>query len=229
MLTEAELREIKERVDAATAGPWCWRKLGEHESLFADHGRRDVIMTDGRTRNERGVLVRAKAGMANPDFIAHARTDVPRLLDEIDMLKAERDEFMHLATDRSNAMVLARRERDEARADAAAVLSAVGAYLQALDQWRSLGIFGRENAKSYQAYEDVEPRFTASEKALRNITAAQPGPGAALLEKVRNLQDQATALCDALNPLTEPDWTMIGFLRGQVRNAIAAWKGETNA
>jgi hypothetical protein len=68
----------------ATSGPWVWRKLGEHESLFADHGRRDVILCDARTRNDTGILVRAKAGMPNPEFIATSRNAWDLMLDVVE-------------------------------------------------------------------------------------------------------------------------------------------------
>lgn len=74
------LEKIKELCSKATPGPWRWRQFGEHESLVADHGRRDTMLCDARTRNERGILVRAMAGMPNTEFIAASRTLMPRLL-----------------------------------------------------------------------------------------------------------------------------------------------------
>lgn len=75
-MTEAELAEIKARADAATPGPWrfkqgngtaAWFIRGEKESRLEIH----VIVDPGDDAR----------------FIASARTDIPKLLDEIERLR----------------------------------------------------------------------------------------------------------------------------------------------
>lgn len=83
---EKYLKKVKERCDAATEGPWCWRVFGTEQTLVQDTGPRKVIISGGYTRNDKGVLDPMSDGMPVSDFIAHARTDVPRLLEIIDFL-----------------------------------------------------------------------------------------------------------------------------------------------
>lgn len=66
--TTARLGEIRERVAAATEGPW-------------EHGDRQFTAGD----------------QADAEFIAHAREDVPWLLAEVERLTAERDRARDLA------------------------------------------------------------------------------------------------------------------------------------
>lgn len=86
-LSDEELAAIRTRVKAASPGPW------EAQEAFGG--------TFGRVRNDFGSLLgktpRIFDGGGNPtirrvedaEFMAHARTDVPKLLDEIAALKAE--------------------------------------------------------------------------------------------------------------------------------------------
>ena len=67
-LSGEELREIAARAEAATAGPWS---IGKYYDVVSEMGRL-VVKEGGRGNN--GV------------FIAHSRTDIPRLLDEIERL-----------------------------------------------------------------------------------------------------------------------------------------------
>lgn len=81
-MTDEELGEIKARCLAATAGPWASFIEGrDHEGgssfiMVGDEGSRaDDIELTGATE-------------ADQDFIAHARQDVPALLEEVKRLKA---------------------------------------------------------------------------------------------------------------------------------------------
>jgi hypothetical protein len=81
MMDSAELGAIRKRCDAATAGPW--------ESFVEgrDHlGGNDLIRTGGLD-NQSPDIELLGASVADQDFIAHARQDIPRLLDEIERLK----------------------------------------------------------------------------------------------------------------------------------------------
>ena len=71
------LKNIRERVEAATKGPWTWTK---EQDGWGDCGPNldgatdEVIGSWGHDAN--GIFV----DPADAEFIAHARTDLPRLL-----------------------------------------------------------------------------------------------------------------------------------------------------
>lgn len=85
MLTDAELKQMRERCDKATPGPWVPfvrpYQAGWSVSGIATADTADTIIScapnafGGRPGVE-----------SDRDFIAHARADIPRLLDEIDRL-----------------------------------------------------------------------------------------------------------------------------------------------
>ena len=101
-LTDAELQAIRERAEKATEGPWesvmdVTRKNGP---LRADVQQQNPVREIFKTGQKAGQLRRewhrnVAIGILFPacllhdaEFIAHARTDIPRLLAEIDRLKA---------------------------------------------------------------------------------------------------------------------------------------------
>ena len=91
-MTEKELQEIRARAEAATEGPWEWRKLeydeddSDTEMPWLDCAGDDPVMdfgdceqyypTEGTPPNE-----------ADAEFIAAARQDVPKLLAEVERLR----------------------------------------------------------------------------------------------------------------------------------------------
>ena len=78
-MTEERLHAIRSRVNAATSGPWGCYGDGAHEVF--DAGEYD----DG----DPGELVAPVVTKLNDAvFIAHARTDMPALLAEVDRLRA---------------------------------------------------------------------------------------------------------------------------------------------
>ncbi|HEX3860760.1 MAG TPA: hypothetical protein VHY35_03635 [Stellaceae bacterium] len=80
-LSVSELDEIRQRCDDATAGPWKSFVEGRDHTSGSS-----FIMTGGG--NGRGDDIElAEATTADQDFIAHARQDIPRLLDEIARLR----------------------------------------------------------------------------------------------------------------------------------------------
>jgi hypothetical protein len=80
-MTDEELAAIRARCEAATPAPWRSYFEGRDHTSGSD-----FIMTgeDARRGND---LELAGATRADQDFIAHARQDVPRLLDEIARLR----------------------------------------------------------------------------------------------------------------------------------------------
>lgn len=89
-LTLAEEAAIRERCEKATPGPW----LAYQSIVRVRCNRKDIRGMKGAP-----VLLRAGQGIdlklpdkdifANVAFAAHARTDIPRLLAELDRLRAE--------------------------------------------------------------------------------------------------------------------------------------------
>lgn len=80
-MTDVELEEIQLRCDAATQAPWVsYVEDRDHSS-----GSNFIMTGAGENRGEDIELTGAT--VADQDFIAHARQDVPRLLAEIQRLK----------------------------------------------------------------------------------------------------------------------------------------------
>lgn len=87
-ITESELDRIKERLKGITPGPWKadygnWEIESENEETsrdsicsFAPSDRTRVDGTDNPIHF-----------MDDAEFIAHARSDIPRLIEEIERLK----------------------------------------------------------------------------------------------------------------------------------------------
>ena len=89
-LTNGELDAMQARCDAATPGPW--RLIGDSfdppEWFVVTEDGCEVILgpTDAMPVN------------SNAEFIAHARTDTPRLIAEVRRLRAEADELFSALT-----------------------------------------------------------------------------------------------------------------------------------
>jgi hypothetical protein len=75
-LGEEEILAIGERCECSTPGPW--KSLVESRDHISGS---DFIMTGGRDIYLTGATV------ADQDFVAHARQDVPRLIAEVRRLK----------------------------------------------------------------------------------------------------------------------------------------------
>lgn len=81
-MTDLDLTAIRERANNATNGPWyAWdRGVGWHIALDPDG---DVRLPEGMRTD--------LALEADAVFIAHARKDIPKLLDHVDNLEAGRE------------------------------------------------------------------------------------------------------------------------------------------
>lgn len=80
-LDESELEAIIQRCNKASSGPWVSYVEGrDHESGS------NFIMT-GSVGNRGDDIELSGATIEDQDFIANARQDIPRLLDEIKILK----------------------------------------------------------------------------------------------------------------------------------------------
>ncbi len=81
-LSESQLMEIKARCEAATPGPWTSFIEGR------DHTSGDSFIQRGILDAWQEELYLTGATVADHDFIAHARQDIPLLLAEIERLQA---------------------------------------------------------------------------------------------------------------------------------------------
>jgi hypothetical protein len=83
-MTDERLKEIQERLNKATPGPWRISPRGgsDEERPFVDNKQYDVA----RMCHEAGVLGEPSFAWADADFIAYAREDIPFLLAEVERL-----------------------------------------------------------------------------------------------------------------------------------------------
>ncbi|MRR32473.1 hypothetical protein EG834_19585 [bacterium] len=79
-LSNEYLTEVKERVDSATPGPWI--SFVEGRDHFGGDSFIRVTMDDSMED-----MYLQGASIADQDFIAHARQDIPMLLGEIERLR----------------------------------------------------------------------------------------------------------------------------------------------
>ena len=81
-MTEQELLAIEARANLASPGPWCVRDQFIETSTSPSH-----LLGVTMQRTEEGLT--QLPGEDNALFIAHARTDIPRLVSEIRRLKSQ--------------------------------------------------------------------------------------------------------------------------------------------
>lgn len=83
-ITPEELTAIRERAEKATPGPWGWSdaKVRDGKYVFVPQGSylAGTLIMFGDTYEN---------GEQDADFIAHAREDIPRLLDALEAAFAE--------------------------------------------------------------------------------------------------------------------------------------------
>ena len=104
-MSTLDLAAIRERAEAATPGPWEWQPPSGEAWPIADEsllspGTGEYVLV-GWGYDASGI----DGETADREFIAHAREDIPALLDEIDRLNAiiqrvreierEMDEYSH--------------------------------------------------------------------------------------------------------------------------------------
>jgi len=79
-LSDEVLNEIRESCNKATKGPWLSLIEGR------DHSSGESVIVRGKDGSEVDLYL-VGATNADQDFIAHARQDIPLLLDEIKRLR----------------------------------------------------------------------------------------------------------------------------------------------
>jgi hypothetical protein len=78
-LSTTYLNEVKKRCESATPGPWISHIEGR------DHTSGDSVIVRGINHSEEDLYLTGGTE-ADQDFIAHARQDIPILLEEIERL-----------------------------------------------------------------------------------------------------------------------------------------------
>ena len=79
-LSDDYIEEVRNRCEAATAGPWVSSIEGR------DHTSGESVILRGVNSSEDDLYLSGGTD-ADHDFIAHARQDIPKLLDEIERLR----------------------------------------------------------------------------------------------------------------------------------------------
>lgn len=93
-LTLEEIAAIRERAERATPGPWSARRwaIPTADQFFVmqafEDGKEIATAWQG-VRYPDMPRISGQEASDNAEFIAHARTDIPRLLDEIERLWTE--------------------------------------------------------------------------------------------------------------------------------------------
>lgn len=75
------LEELDRLSEEATDGPWSWRRFGDRWHLVADHGRRDILLSNARSRNSAGLLEEAHPNMPNMELIPAIRNNLDALME----------------------------------------------------------------------------------------------------------------------------------------------------
>lgn len=129
-LTDAELAEIEARAAAATEGPWQTRWAGQQFYVFGLHDDETEYVAEWtyavRTWEPEATADRAECMTSDAEFIAAARTDVPRL---VASLRSAREELMSARAERVELIA----ERDQARPDREAAKARLHPVLHELD------------------------------------------------------------------------------------------------
>jgi hypothetical protein len=84
---ELDTAAIRAREQAATEGPWTHQPYGE-QNQNGDYCGGDIY-------DAHGEYVVSEISDSDGDFIAHARTDIPALLDEVERLRKVIEDAPH--------------------------------------------------------------------------------------------------------------------------------------
>ena len=132
-LTDEQLNEIEARCEKATKGPWTFEKSCCGSSVWLDvvSGPHSDELFSGETMmpehevppsSRAAVRVQQEQIEANLEFAAHARTDIPALIDSLKAARAEAGQLEYVAKLNKNEAeyqrglaATLRRERDALR------------------------------------------------------------------------------------------------------------------
>lgn len=180
------IAEIRSRADAATAGPWH----GPHDpdidlcARFGDYGW-TAGSPDG---NGPEYDVDSEQGKADAEFIAHAREDVPFLLDQLEQARTEAADARNVAWNlhesigdivESNEQLEG--ERDRARAAAVALEQDAASGEEARQAWAKAAQEQLAEARAELVHERSLSRRLASEGTVM----------ATAIQRVRNAHTES--------------------------------------
>lgn len=97
-LTEERIAEIRARAEAATPGPWKAGKDDFTKNIIEAVKDRGTIIVQRRDDHNMfwNSIIPLKQTFSDADFIAHAREDVPALLEEVERLRAENEKLKEM-------------------------------------------------------------------------------------------------------------------------------------
>lgn len=134
MTHELDLEAISARADAATEGPWH----NEHDEFgCVQQGNYGWVAPGPGPEYD----VDSEQGKADAEFIAHARTDVPKLVYAVEKLIRERDSLGRRCAVRFGEAEEARAEASQARDErdkALAEVERLRKLIEPLREWRAL-------------------------------------------------------------------------------------------
>lgn len=94
-MDKQRLEEIKARCDAATAGPWKREGFGTLCYVSKTHGDKGMMICTPRLSSVLGDILPLETEptqkTVDANFIAHARTDIPALVDGVEELQTENE------------------------------------------------------------------------------------------------------------------------------------------
>lgn len=108
MITPERRKEIKARIEAASSGPWK-SDYGERVAIdFPTPEEYDSskAVYDAGKYSAYGLIPHGIVHKNDADFIAHARQDIPDLLETIDELEEQRDKMAQSALSLSGTAAL---------------------------------------------------------------------------------------------------------------------------
>lgn len=89
------IEEIRERCEKATAGPWMQKELADCSEIYDANSWGKALRP----------LALVGSSTIDAEFIAHAREDIPALLDHIEALHSELTKRRKLAEDYYQSLV----------------------------------------------------------------------------------------------------------------------------
>jgi len=125
--SEEELEEVRRRCERASPGPW--RSLIEGR----DHTSGSSFIMTGQGETRGNDIELSGATIADYDFIAHARQDIPRLLEEINKLGSFPDYLQHIR----ERLIRKRQALEEEQHQFHQRLAEIGRELSAIDAYEA--------------------------------------------------------------------------------------------
>ena len=178
-LAPERLREIEEREQKATKGPWVVKEYdGGHkgvnvktdphdlaswpQTIFAPHVQYDGFGSGG-------------AVITDADFIAHARKDIPDLLAEVKRLQGERDEALQANQTTTWIAVGYKQRAETAEADSAILLDRVRGLTEEIQRLEAALREAQAEIHKHQSGESYDLGFQrGSDAAALRLQGGEP-------------------------------------------------------